>query len=151
MTGEPGFDSSERRTIEAQAALFGFPPATVQVSIRRRALSWRVARAARTMAGFVVVALVVVFVPPHAPWAIGALTTGVILARRRWRERFTLELVEGPCPKCGTPLTVKASRLRVPHPMSCEGCHHESSLRIPQGLLEEGPTPATGRGQPPLV
>ncbi len=143
MTDEPSSDVSERFRIEAQATLFGFPPATVQVSIRRRTLSWRVAGAARTMAGSLVITLVVVFVPPHAPWVIGALATGVFLARRRWRERFTLERVEGPCPKCGTPLRVKAGRLRVGHPMSCEVCHHESSLRIPESLLEERPSPAT--------
>jgi hypothetical protein len=61
--------------------------------------------------------------------------TGAFLARRRWIERFTLEHVEGTCPKCGGALAVKPGRLRTPHPVSCEGCHHESSLAIGPGAL----------------
>jgi hypothetical protein len=83
-----------------------------------------------------VIAPFVAIVPPHAPWAIGALATGVILARRRWLERFTLERVEGVCPKCGEPLAVKAARLRLPHLVACEGCHHQSELRFSEEVLE---------------
>jgi hypothetical protein len=135
--------SPERFTVQAEALVFGFPSTPVTMSVRRRAASWRVGGAARTLALFVVVAPLVAIVPPHAPWAIGALVIGVILARRRWRERFTLERVEGSCPKCGAPLAVKASRLQLPHPVACESCHHQSALRVPPQQLEGSPLRAS--------
>ena len=125
-----------RFTVEAEAVVFGFPATPVELSVRRRAVSWRAGGAARRLAIFVVIAPFVAIVPPHAPWAIAALATGVILARRRWLERFTLERVEGVCPKCGEPLAVKAARLRLPHPVACEGCHHQSELRFSEEVLE---------------
>jgi hypothetical protein len=134
-------DDGDRFTVAAEAVVFGFPPTPVELSVRRRAVGWRAGGAARRLAIFVVIAPVVAIVPPHAPWAIGALATGVILARRRWSERFTLERVEGVCPKCGEPLAVKSGRLRVPHPVACEACHHQTALRFPAEALR---TEATG-------
>ena len=83
-----------------------------------------------------VVAPVVALVPPHAPWLIGALATGGLFARRRWTERFTLMTVEGSCPKCCNPLDIKTGRLRQPHPLPCDACHHEGRLQLAEGALE---------------
>lgn len=121
----------------AHAELFGFPPAPVRVAIKPRTRAWRVGGAARTMAITLVVAPAVAIVPPHAPWLIGAFVGGSILARRRFTERFTLIRVEGECPKCSDAIHVKTGRLKEPHPLPCEGCHHQSSLRFPEGLLDE--------------
>jgi len=126
---------------DADAVVFGFPATRVRVRIRRRPRSWRLSGAVRRMAIFVVLAPLVAVVPPHAPWLIGALAAGAILARRRWRERFTLETVQGRCPKCGAELGVKAGRLRVPHPVPCEACHHEVSVRVPDAVLNGGQGP----------
>ena len=82
------------------------------------------------------VAPAVVIVPPHAPWVIGALATGTLLARRRWNERFTVMSVVGACPRCSRGYEIKSGRLRQPHPLPCEECHHESTLRLPDGVLE---------------
>ena len=133
-----------RFTVEGEAVVFGFPDTPVELSVRRRALSWRAGGAARTAALFVVLAPLVAIVPPHAPWAIGALAAGGLLARRRWSERFTLERVEGPCPKCGAPLAVKAGRLELPHPVSCESCHHQTALRFPESALHNGASEGSG-------
>ena len=121
--------------VEADAVVFGLPATQVRARIRRRPRSWRMTGAARWMAIFLVVAPLVAVVPPHAPWLIGALVVGGILARRRWTERFTLEAVGGRCPKCDARLTVKAGRLRVPHAVPCEACHHEVSIRVPEAAL----------------
>jgi len=126
---------------EAEAVLFGYDPRPVDATIRPRTKAWRMAGAARTMGIGVLVAPVVAAVPPHAPWVIGALAGGAILARRRLSERYTVVSVEGTCPKCGAPLQVKSGRLRTPHPLPCETCHLESTLRLPEGALE-GMTPA---------
>jgi hypothetical protein len=133
-----------RFTVDAEAVVFGFPNTPVEMSVRQRPLSWRAGGAARTLAVFVVVAPLVAIVPPHAPWAIGASAAGAILARRRWSERFTLERVEGACPKCGAPLSVRAGRLKLPHPVACDACHHQTSLRFPEQVLRAVPMRATG-------
>jgi hypothetical protein len=120
--------------------LFGFEPAEAVVRLRFRPKSWRLGGAVRFVAGSLVVAPAVGLVPPHAPWIVGALAGGVILARRRWNERFTLEHVEGFCPRCRGPIRVRPGRLRTPHPVPCEGCHHEASLELPADILEAQPT-----------
>ena len=66
---------------------------------------------------------------------IGALTAGIILARRRMMERFTLISLECTCPKCDAPIKVKRTRLRIPHPLTCQACHHQASLKVPAETL----------------
>ena len=122
-------------TVAGSAALFGFEPAPVQVTLRRRPKSWRVGGAVRTMGVALLVAPVAAIVPPHAPWLIGVLAVGGVLARRRLREHFTVTAVRGACPKCGADIASGAGRLRAPHPLPCEGCHHEATLRLPEGSL----------------
>jgi hypothetical protein len=122
--------------LEAEATLFGFEPTPARAAIAARSRGWRLGGAIRIFVVFVVAAPFVAIFPPHAVWLIGALLTGAVLARRRYIERFTLLGVEGTCPKCGAPYSVKRSRLRVPHPLACETCHHEGSLRLPSGTLE---------------
>ena len=120
-----------------QATLFGFEPSPVRARVTARSSTWRIGGALRTMAVFVVIAPFVAIFPPHAVWPIGALATGGVLARRRWIEHFTLESIDGVCPKCGAALLVKSTRLRVPHPIPCDGCHHEAALRLPEEVLAE--------------
>lgn len=128
----------EKRALagEGKAILFGFPPSRVQVRIRARTPGWRAIRAAQVLGLFLVITPVAALVPPHAPWGIGALITGLLLASKRWSERFTLEQVTGLCPKCSERLEVKSGRLKEPHPLSCDSCHHQSSLEIAPGLLK---------------
>lgn len=130
-----GDDAPGTFEAEAQATLFGFEPVPVRARVTARSSAWRVGGAVRTMALFAVVAPFAAIFPPHAVWPIGALATGGALARRRWIERFTLEAVDGVCPKCGRPLAVKPTRLRVPHPVPCDGCHHEVAVRLPADVL----------------
>lgn len=121
---------------EAHAVLFGFPPERVDVTILPRSKSWRVAGAARTMGIALVLAPLAAVVPPHAPWVIGALAAGAILARRRWTEHFTVLSIEGDCPKCSKPIQTKGGRLRRPHPLPCEECHLDSTLQLADGALD---------------
>jgi hypothetical protein len=128
---------AEPLTIEAEAIVFGFPGTVVALTVRPRGALWRVGGAARTLVTFLLLTPIVAAVPPHAPWAVGALTAGGFLVRRRWLERFTLERVEGVCPKCGAPLKVKASRLRFPHPLACDACHHQVTIRLSERATAE--------------
>ena len=78
-------------------------------------------------------------IPPHAPWALGALGVGAIVARRKWLEFHSLRAIEGTCPRCGSDLFLpRPARLRHPHPLACESCNHELALQVdlpPQAVL----------------
>jgi hypothetical protein len=128
-------DTSQQLRVEGEAILFGFPSTRAVLSIRPRPRAWRASGAAVRMGGGFVMAGVMAIVPPHAPWIMGWLVIGGVMARRRWIERYTLQGLDAECPKCGAPLSVKPSRLRLPHPVSCEACHHETRLTFREGVL----------------
>jgi predicted RNA-binding Zn-ribbon protein involved in translation (DUF1610 family) len=115
--------------------LFGFDATMLVLVVRPRSKAWRVGGAVRRALLFLVVAPAVAIVPPHAPWLIGAVVSGGILARRRLAEHFTLESLTGPCPNCGTDLPAKSGRLKTPHPVTCDTCHFESAVVIPPEVL----------------
>lgn len=122
----------------ARITLFGFEDTPADVSLRPRSPGWRAGRAARILGAAVLVAPVVALVPPHVPWALGALGGGVILARRRWAERYTILALTGSCPRCGGELSVRGVvRLRRPHPLGCEACGHEPVLHVDLGEWED--------------
>ena len=128
-------ETNDRLKVEGEAVLFGFPSTRAVLDIQPRPKAWRASGAAARMGGGVVMAGMMFVVPPHVPWIMGWLVIGGVMARRRWSERYTLQGVEATCPKCGAPLTVKSSRLRTPHPISCETCHFEIRLTLPAGAL----------------
>ena len=121
---------------DAELTLFGFDSTPAPIRLTARTRAWRVGGAVRIFAIFLVLAPFAAIFPPHAVWPIGALAAGGLLARRRYIERFTLRESECLCPKCQKTLHLKPTRLRVPHPVACDDCHHESSLRLPEGVLE---------------
>ena len=112
--------------------MFGEEPSTVDLVLLRRSDTWRIAGAARNGALGLLVAPVVFLVPPHIPWAVGSLITGLFFAWRRWKERVTLQALDGACPRCGQEVAVaRPVRLRTPHTLPCSGCQHEMTLRVP--------------------
>lgn len=116
--------------VPARLALFGYEPTPARAVLRARSRRWRMAGAARTQALGILLAPLVGLVPPHAPWALGAVGVGFLLARRRWRHHFTLEGVVGACPRCGAPVSCRAGMLRSPHTVPCEACRHEATLEV---------------------
>ena len=122
---------------DARVVLFGFEPAAATVALRRRPRRWRVGGALKIMAVAVVVAPVLGLIPPHAPWIIGALAVGGFLAKRRLDERFTVVSLEARCPRCDASLQAPVGRLRDPHPVPCQACHHEPALHVPTDALED--------------
>ena len=128
-------ETNERLTIEGEAILFGFPSTKAILTVQPRPKSWRASGAAARMGVGVLMAGIMAIVPPHAPWIMGWLVIGAIMARRRWTERYTLQGVTAKCPKCEADLSLSPSRLRRPHPVSCEACHFESRLTFPEAAL----------------
>ncbi len=129
--------------VGARLNLFGFPPTEVGLAVIPRARAWRARRAASRFALFLILALVVVLIPPHVPWALGSLGTGLFLARRGWQERFTVASFSGRCPKCSTELHIgDGARLRFPHNIACEICHFEPVLEVDTHLFSRSGTAA---------
>lgn len=120
----PSFDA------EARLSVFGFPPGVATVRLRPRSRRWRLVGALRAQALGLVAAPLMALLPPHIPWAMGAVGVGFFLARRRWTHRVTLESVHGTCPRCQAALAVQPGALKDPHRIPCEGCHHEVALTL---------------------
>lgn len=122
--------------IPGRIVLFGFEPQAVTLHLLPRSRRWRLLGAGRTVGVALVLAPVAGLVPPHVPWALGVLGVGGFLGRRRFQERFTVVGIQGTCPKCGVALEADRTRLRFPHPIPCETCHHEGSVEVDPEALE---------------
>ncbi len=115
----------------ARLTLFGFAPTPATVSLVARTTSWRMARTARALGLTALVAPLAFLVPPHAPWGAAALSGGLYFALRSWKERFTLRQGTGSCPRCEAPIDLgRMKRLRRPHVVPCDTCHHEPVLDV---------------------
>ncbi|MDX1567219.1 MAG: hypothetical protein R3223_05415 [Longimicrobiales bacterium] len=120
---------------DVPVTLFGHPSTSARLELQARSRGWRIRKAAAPLVAGLVVAPVVALLPPHAPWALVALATGGILARRKWKERFTILDAEARCPRCDTELPLpEGTRLRSPHPLTCPECGHEPVVEVPEEL-----------------
>ena len=117
--------------VPAHITLFGFGVVPADARIEARSTGWRARRAAIALAAGLVAAPAAALVPPHAPWALGALGISLLTARRRWAEEHTLHSLTGACPRCGEGISVtRSSRLRHPHPIPCPSCHYELAISV---------------------
>ena len=118
-------------SVPARITIFGFDDVPADARIEGRSVGWRARRAAIALAAGLIVAPLVALVPPHAPWALGALGIGLLTARRRWAEEHTLHFLEGACPRCGEGITLsRPARLRHPHAASCPSCQYELAISV---------------------
>lgn len=116
---------------EVPITLFGHDPTPARLELRARSRAWRLRRLLPPLLATLVVAPLVALLPPHAPWAVGALVVGGALAWRRWSERYTVRAFSGTCPRCGADLELPSdTRLRFPHPLECPRCRHEPILEV---------------------
>lgn len=127
---------------DARVSLFGYDSTPARAHLLPRTKAWRLRGSIRTAAITVILAPMVTVIPPHAPWLIGVVSVGTYLARRRWNEHFTLMAMEGSCPKCGAVLHTRPGRLKDPHGLSCDACHNDVALHVPEEALEAH-SPAT--------
>lgn len=118
-------------SVPARITLFGFDDVPADVRIEARSLGWRTRRTGIALAAGLIATPLAALVPPHAPWALGALGISLFTARRRWTEEHTLHFVKGSCPRCGEGITLsRPTRLRHPHAISCPSCHYELAISV---------------------
>ena len=118
-------------SVPARITLFGFDDVPADARIQARSAGWRARRTAMALAAGLIVAPLVALVPPHAPWALGALGISLLTARRRWAEEHTLHSLKGACPRCGEGITLsRPTRLRRPHATSCPACQHDLVISV---------------------
>lgn len=118
-------------SVPAQVTLFGFDPVRADARIEARSTGWRARRASIALAAGLIAAPAVALIPPHAPWALGALGMGLLTAVRRWAEEHTLHSLEGACPRCEERIAIsRPVRLRRPHAVSCPGCRYELAVTV---------------------
>jgi hypothetical protein len=113
-------------------------PARGYARIVERSRRWRTTGALRQLAIWWGLALLVVWIPPHLPWALIALSVGAIRAYGRYSEERTLVSLRGPCPKCGNEQEFAAGvPLKDTHTVTCAACQWELKVDVPR-------SPATG-------
>ncbi len=110
--------------------MFGFPDREARVHVAARSGGWRAGHALLWLGLCWALVPIVVFIPPHVPWAAGAFLTGIYMAHRKATEAYTLLDLHGECPKCGAPQVIESAvKLKRPHPLTCERCHQDLLLR----------------------
>lgn len=104
-------------------------PGTAELTYRPR--SERITRGTMSLVGFTLLAAVVAILPPHIPWALIALSAGVIIAFRNFRGVYTVRSFEGNCPRCGAALKVEpGAKIKPPHEMDCYNCHFHPVMEV---------------------
>lgn len=115
----------------ARLTLAGHEPTPARAEVVYRPRSARLTRALLSLFGFWALAPLVFFLPPHLPWALAAVAAGIYFGWTNWAGTYQVRSVEGACPRCGNPLTVKpGAKISLPHKIVCYNCHHEPHLQI---------------------
>lgn len=115
----------------ARLMLRGHEPRPAFLDLEYRSPRTRATRALLSLLGLWALAPLVFIVPPHIPWALLAVVSGLYLAYRQWTGEYLVHRFEGRCPRCEADLPLApGSRIRLPHAMVCYQCHHEPVLEV---------------------
>jgi hypothetical protein len=115
----------------ARLEAFGFTASPATVRVVRRSTSWRMTRALLSLFLGWGLAPVVALIPPHIPWAAGAIIGGGWFAWRFSRERVTLLDYEGACPRCGERVHSEGGvPVTASHAVHCPSCGQGLMLEI---------------------
>ncbi|HEX9106110.1 MAG TPA: hypothetical protein VF832_02750 [Longimicrobiales bacterium] len=115
----------------ATLQLFGFAPTPARVEVIPRSTAWRVGHAFGYLLLCWACIGLVMWVPPHFPWILTAFFLGIFFFVKYIRQRYTLVSLEGTCPRCGSPQSIKKpTRLASPHRIYCPHCHQPLLLVV---------------------
>lgn len=145
----------EHGTAPAPLAILTLPghrPAPARVELVYRPTGGRMARALACLLFFWGILPLVVWIPPHYPWALGSFAAGAYLAHRAWTGRFRVRAFAGICPRCERELSLPpGTGISLPHTLTCYACHFEPQLRVvlrtppPAGAVEHWDADCVGR------
>jgi hypothetical protein len=122
---------SDVLTAKGVVRLPGHEAVPARADLQVRTLSARATRGGLALVGCWGVGLVVFFVPPHIPWAVIALASGVYFGLRQLRGEYVVASFSGECPRCHSALRIEpGTKIRLPHRMDCFECHHQPSFEI---------------------
>jgi hypothetical protein len=111
--------------------LRAYQPAPARIELSYRALPGRLLRTLLSLVLCWGAIPLLIWVPPHYPWVIGAFIAGAYLAHRAWTGRYRVYSFAGICPRCSHPLSLGVDRaISLPHTLTCYNCHFEPSLEV---------------------
>ena len=120
------------KSVEAppvQLVLRGHAPTPARIGVVYQPLAGRLAATLLFLAVFWTPIPWLVWVPPHYPWPLLSFSAGAFLAFRAWIGRYRVEWFAGECPRCASPLRLRAGdRISLPHAFTCYACHFEPEL-----------------------
>jgi hypothetical protein len=115
----------------ARVTLRAHYPAPARVELAYRPLPGRVVRTLLSLAVFWGAIPLLLWVPPHYPWVMGAFCAGLYLAHKFWTGRYRVFAFAGVCPRCGGALALGPDRtIDLPHTLTCYRCHFEPLLEV---------------------
>lgn len=118
----------------AATALLTLPahtPAPARVEVVPEPLPRRVLLTGATAVFFWGLAFLLVVLPPHYPYFLGALAFGIYFPHRYWTGRYRVRAFAGTCPRCERELKLApGSRIGLPHTLTCFACHFEPRLEV---------------------
>lgn len=133
----------------ARLSLPGHVPAPARVELVRVPLFRRAGLALVFGAFFWGVAFLLLVLPPHYPYFLGAMAFGVYFPHRFWTGRYRVRAFAGTCPHCERGLVLSpGSRIDLPQTVPCYACHWEPVLEV---ALEAPPAPWVRHRTPECV
>lgn len=117
--------------VPVQLRFSGMDPAPGYARIAERSSRWRTVGALRQLALWWGLMLLVVWIPPHLPWALISFTVGAIRAYRRYNEQRTLVSLRGVCPKCANEQEFAGGvPLKNAQTVTCAACQWELKVDL---------------------
>lgn len=121
----------------ATLRLRGHEPRDAEIAVEPRPRQTRIARSAGALVGFLILAPVVFFIPPHIPWVLLAVGAGLYFGRREWVGEYVVHAFSGQCPRCDAELSIQpGAKVRFPLELDCYKCHHQPVVEINGGSSE---------------
>ena len=110
---------------------FGFRTVPAWLVAVHRSRPQRLIRGFAAMFGCFAVTPLIMLIPPHLESTLIGLGAGVYFGQKYLRGEYVARSLEASCPACGESIAVKpGTTLRLPHPITCYGCHQESWLEL---------------------
>lgn len=123
--------TNELTSSPASLRIRGHDAQPADLTVERRPKQARVTRAGLALFGFLLLAPVVFFIPPHLPWVLIAVTAGVYFAYKQWTGEYVVHQFRGTCPRCNAELRIDpGTKVKLPLQMDCYECHHQPVLEL---------------------